>query len=347
MSNVECRMSSNFLHFIGQKIALCTQKCCRVSNITDIGPCSLPATPAKAFKNVANAMDSVPLLFVESVSASLAKESLANLKGSRSAVWQVGAEWIWKVEQMSKKSTKTFIEVCIPDGAPPGYTIHNRLSSTTSPEQLTIDDFCKKRYSLTSMDISPCYRGTEASIEGIDSLLACVNARYLEKLSMRSLHRVDSLFQNFFPLSVNTVSITDCTFGANSAFPEWLRRTLRSDHLQELTILYTTVEGRREDVEQDLLRQLFLCRKSLKINMAGNQNFTNLGMTFFQRVLDLWMNLEKPFTREVRYDLLDLYYSEIDELRCSYFKDGESLHHKSGSGTVTWKHSSLDMTFTP
>uniref|UniRef100_A0A1I7ZJC4 F-box domain-containing protein n=1 Tax=Steinernema glaseri TaxID=37863 RepID=A0A1I7ZJC4_9BILA len=36
-------------------------------------------------------MDSVPMLFIESVCASLSRNSLENLKGCRSAVWKVGA----------------------------------------------------------------------------------------------------------------------------------------------------------------------------------------------------------------------------------------------------------------
>uniref|UniRef100_A0A1I7ZF97 FBA_2 domain-containing protein n=1 Tax=Steinernema glaseri TaxID=37863 RepID=A0A1I7ZF97_9BILA len=118
-------------------------------------------------------------------------------------------------------------------------------------QQLSLDDLRRIRYARVSIDIVRCNQGTKPC--NMNALFTHVSARHVERLEMQSVHRVDSLFQNFFPLSVNTIIIRDCIFAADSAFPEWFRRTLRANSLQELRVQRITVEGRSEDVDEDII----------------------------------------------------------------------------------------------
>uniref|UniRef100_A0A1I7YEZ9 FBA_2 domain-containing protein n=1 Tax=Steinernema glaseri TaxID=37863 RepID=A0A1I7YEZ9_9BILA len=248
-------------------------------------------------------MDSVPILFIESVSASLSRESLENLKGCRSAVWQVGAERIWTVMKEMQ------IEVSVP------LQNHPSLYSYAI-QQHSLDDLRRTKYARIDMALSPWPQdpGEASSVEGLKSLFTYANALNVESLDMYGVHRFDSLFQNFFPQSVNIIKIENCTFGADSAFPEWLRKTLRSNPLQKLLVKWTTVEGKREDLEEDLFHQSFMHRKHLEIRLYGNKNLTNFNAPLFRRVLDLWTNSEKPFPREIRYSCLDASEQELREI---------------------------------
>uniref|UniRef100_A0A1I7ZJV6 FBD domain-containing protein n=1 Tax=Steinernema glaseri TaxID=37863 RepID=A0A1I7ZJV6_9BILA len=208
----------------------------------------------RIFKGPANAMDSVPMLFIESVCALLSRESLKDFKGCRSAVWKVGAK------EMSRKAKKVFINVEVLNGSnPPAYRHDKKMSPP--------GDLQRNRYAQISMLIGPGNQGTKEStnIDGLKPLFAYVNTRYVKELIMSSVHLSDSLFREFFPLSVNSIRICNCTFGADSAFPKWLRRTLRMNSLQELRITSTTVEGRKEDVEEDLIDLSLMHGKRLKI----------------------------------------------------------------------------------
>uniref|UniRef100_A0A1I7YYM3 F-box domain-containing protein n=1 Tax=Steinernema glaseri TaxID=37863 RepID=A0A1I7YYM3_9BILA len=299
-------------------------------------------------------MDSVPKLFIESVCALVSNESLEAFKGCRSAVWRKKAKEIWR------KTRKMLIDVnVLEESNPPAYryVIAGRCS---------LDDLRRERYTRIIMYIGSEDQDTKKStnIDGLKPLFAYVSTRHVEELNMSSVHRFDSLFQNFFPLSVNSIIIWRCTFGANSAFPqwlrrtlrmnslqelniiEWLRRTLRSNPLQELNIKRTTVEGRKEDVEEDLIHQSLMHGKHLKICMDSNHNFTNLDSTFLGRVLELWKNSEKPLPRQIRYHF-PCYYRE-EQIR-HYLNDveGKTLVHKSGSGTMSWTYNPLELTFTP
>uniref|UniRef100_A0A1I7ZWQ4 FBA_2 domain-containing protein n=1 Tax=Steinernema glaseri TaxID=37863 RepID=A0A1I7ZWQ4_9BILA len=298
----------------------------------------------RAFHTAVLAMDSVPKLFIENVNGSLSKQALEALKCCHSLVWQKEAEHMWRM------SREIGIHVVVPlDGDQPlhRYTIHDCAPSTFLLQRLSLDDLRRTRYARISMEIFPWSLddGEESNNKCLNSVFA--NAKHVEKLRMGCADRFDSLFQNFFPLSVSTIEITTCTFAKNSVFPEWLQKTLRSNSLQELSIRWTTVEGRTIDVEEDIFHQSLAYRRNLKICMFNNRKLTNLNAEFFQRALDLWTNLEKPFPRKIRYD--SPYFSQegSDPLRNGYFKGEESILHKSGSGKVTWKQSATEMIFTP
>uniref|UniRef100_A0A1I7YU16 FBA_2 domain-containing protein n=1 Tax=Steinernema glaseri TaxID=37863 RepID=A0A1I7YU16_9BILA len=282
-------------------------------------------------------MEYVPTLFLERVSALLTKESLGNLKGCRSAAWQKVAKQMWTVMK------KVRIEVQVPREDNPTYVIYN--CATSFLRRLSVEDLRKSKHAFINMDISQRHYGPEEECSG--ELFIIANALHVEKLKMEYVHRFDTLFQNFFPLSVHIIKITDCIFAENSTFPEWLRRTLRSNSLQELTVEWITVEGRPEDVEEDVLHQSLMCGKSLNICLGYNKNFTNLNAPFFRRVLNFWMNCEEPFPREIRYTFSCRFPKEIEPLCLEYFKDGKSILHKSGNVKVTWESSRKQMVFTP
>uniref|UniRef100_A0A1I7YU82 FBA_2 domain-containing protein n=1 Tax=Steinernema glaseri TaxID=37863 RepID=A0A1I7YU82_9BILA len=285
-------------------------------------------------------MDSVPLLFVESVSASLSKDSTYRLKDCRSAVWKVGAEHIWTVMK------DIDIQVLVPRMDPLyGCLISERIPSTMIAKQRSIDDLRRIRFAWVYVNILPRLGGPEASIKSLNALFSHVSSIHVERLRMQCVRRIDSRFQNFFPNSVNRISTTCCTFGADSVFPEWLRRILRSNSLHELSITSTNVEGRIEDVEEDLIHQSFMHGKPLEIYMTGNQNFTNLNAKFFRKVLDLWINSETPFPREISY-LSNIRNEEMRTLRRECFNGKESLLHKSRNGKVIWEIGSTAIKFT-
>uniref|UniRef100_A0A1I7YFJ3 FBA_2 domain-containing protein n=1 Tax=Steinernema glaseri TaxID=37863 RepID=A0A1I7YFJ3_9BILA len=118
-------------------------------------------------------MDSVPILFIESVSASLSRESLENLKGCRSAVWQVGAERIWTVMKEMQ------IEVSVP------LQNHPSLYSYAI-QQHSLDDLRRTKYARIDMALSPWPQdpGEASSVEGLKSLFTYANALNVESLDI-------------------------------------------------------------------------------------------------------------------------------------------------------------------
>uniref|UniRef100_A0A1I7YTP7 FBD domain-containing protein n=1 Tax=Steinernema glaseri TaxID=37863 RepID=A0A1I7YTP7_9BILA len=291
-------------------------------------------------------MDAVPMLFIESICALLSKDSIRRLKGCRSAVWQKGAEHMLAVMK------GIHITVRVPSRSEPPlyrYNIWESKSVTPFRELRSLNDLRKIRYARVSIGISSRNLAAEesANVDGIKLLFTSASARNVESLCMYGVYRFPSLFLNFFPCSVNTIKIWKCTFGADSTFAQWLRRTLRLHSLQELTAEWITVEGRKEDVEEDLLHQLLMYGKGLNITLAGNYNFTNLNAKSLQNVLDLWMNLEKPFPRAITYGLPHNCDQIFNFLLSNYFKNEEILRHKSGSGMVTWNRIYAEITFTP
>uniref|UniRef100_A0A1I8A889 FBA_2 domain-containing protein n=1 Tax=Steinernema glaseri TaxID=37863 RepID=A0A1I8A889_9BILA len=297
---------------------------------------SLAHSRVSGFDRTITAMDSVPNIFIESVCASLSRESLEDLEGCRSALWNMGAK------DMSRKAKEVRIDVSVcPESLVRSYTTY------TDGFPTSLDDLRRTKYARISMHVVP-WNTRPAVNDRLNSLFAYVSTRHVEELSMMSVDHIDSLFQNFLPLSViSTIKIWSCTFEADSAFPEWLRRTLRSNSLQDICIIGTTIEGRSEDVEEDLIHQSLIHGKRLKICMDGNRNFTNLKTPFLRRILELWTNSEKPFPREVSYHIPYHCIKEMIAVQREYIGNEESgtLLHKSGSGKVTWERFSI--TFRP
>uniref|UniRef100_A0A1I8AVV1 FBA_2 domain-containing protein n=1 Tax=Steinernema glaseri TaxID=37863 RepID=A0A1I8AVV1_9BILA len=233
-------------------------------------------------------MAAVPFAFLESVCATLRKDSLGTVRSLPDAPsWSSVAE---KVEAQTKHfKLKVFL--------------HGLRKFSYDPS-ISFEEAKQAKYLQCSLlSFTPSYLDQNSTWKvDLPKLLAAVHTKELDMYSI-DLTYFESYLNNINPWSLTTVFIYNCKFKSALLLSCWLKKILANKCLSTFSIIQNSF-AEPMDPPVDFKEELYdgiVSRGHLDhVAVHNNDSIKDLDISFFKRVLNYWITSRSGFQRQLR-----------------------------------------------
>uniref|UniRef100_A0A1I8AED3 FBA_2 domain-containing protein n=1 Tax=Steinernema glaseri TaxID=37863 RepID=A0A1I8AED3_9BILA len=275
-------------------------------------------------------MGCVPLVFRESVCASLNWASLCKLSSLEPAGY-VGddAQWRpfaapWTKVALDVESRTKHVELdVIFDGN--DEVFYKTLSS--------VEEVKKAKYVVWTVAVSSRNVGDIAKKGSLRALLHGTN---FQALHLNSATYFDNFMDLLRPGYLRTVSISCSKFKSASTLSVWLKKAMQHKSLNCFSVKSTSVDDEApkvEDFQEHLYSLLVHSRHLSYVSVHNNDSIADLDLSFVVKLWKHWLNAQEGFQRRVVFSCRLKHTDEEEELMRRYeFEHWKVFHHKSGRG---------------